>query len=204
MLLADWLSAISSNKWVILTLINIFLLILGCLMETLPAMLITVPMFLPLIHAAISYLAQAGGADPREEHLVGSDLRFELPPRWGAEIAQLRVRTERGSEIKPMVSQGEDDRTEVLVPQPREVGYYTLLADTTRIAEASVNIDTRESNLNPLPIRDIAPEGAGVIDPGGDLARDIRRQTEGREIYALFLAFAVAALVAEAVLGRKA
>jgi tripartite ATP-independent transporter DctM subunit len=49
MLLADWLSAISPNKWVILTLINIFLLMLGCLMETLPAMLITVPMFLPLI-----------------------------------------------------------------------------------------------------------------------------------------------------------
>jgi tripartite ATP-independent transporter DctM subunit len=49
MLLADWLSVLSSNKWVILTLINVFLLILGCLMETLPAMLITVPMFLPLI-----------------------------------------------------------------------------------------------------------------------------------------------------------
>lgn len=46
---AEWLSSISTNKWVILTLINIFLLILGCLMETLPAMLITVPMFLPLI-----------------------------------------------------------------------------------------------------------------------------------------------------------
>src|SRR4030042_6689990 len=49
MLLADWLTAISTNNWVILTLINFFLLILGCLMETLPAMLITVPMFLPLI-----------------------------------------------------------------------------------------------------------------------------------------------------------
>lgn len=47
--IADWLSSISANKWVILTLINIFILILGCLMETLPAMLITVPMFLPLI-----------------------------------------------------------------------------------------------------------------------------------------------------------
>jgi tripartite ATP-independent transporter DctM subunit len=49
MLLADWLSSISTNKWVILTLINVFLIFLGCLMETLPAMLITVPMFLPLI-----------------------------------------------------------------------------------------------------------------------------------------------------------
>jgi tripartite ATP-independent transporter DctM subunit len=49
MLVADWLSSISTNKWVILTIINIFLLILGCILETLPAMLITVPMFLPLI-----------------------------------------------------------------------------------------------------------------------------------------------------------
>jgi TRAP-type C4-dicarboxylate transport system permease large subunit len=49
MLLADWISAISTNKWVILTIINLFLLILGCLMETMPAMLITVPMFLPLL-----------------------------------------------------------------------------------------------------------------------------------------------------------
>ncbi len=49
MLVADWLSSISANKWVILTIINIFLLILGCILETLPAMLITVPMFLPLL-----------------------------------------------------------------------------------------------------------------------------------------------------------
>lgn len=49
MLVADWLSSISKNKWVILTIINIFLLILGCILETLPAMLITVPMFLPLL-----------------------------------------------------------------------------------------------------------------------------------------------------------
>jgi tripartite ATP-independent transporter DctM subunit len=48
-LVSEWLSSISTNKWVILTIINVFLLILGCLMETLPAMLITVPMFLPLI-----------------------------------------------------------------------------------------------------------------------------------------------------------
>jgi len=49
MLVADWLSSISANKWVILTIINVFLLILGCILETLPAMLITVPMFLPLL-----------------------------------------------------------------------------------------------------------------------------------------------------------
>ncbi len=48
MLLADWLTAISTNKWVILTLINFFLLILGCLMETLPAMLISIPVLGPM------------------------------------------------------------------------------------------------------------------------------------------------------------
>jgi tripartite ATP-independent transporter DctM subunit len=48
-LVSEWLSSLSTNKWVILTIINVFLLFLGCLMETLPAMLITVPMFLPLI-----------------------------------------------------------------------------------------------------------------------------------------------------------
>lgn len=49
MLVAELISSISTNKWVILTIINIFLLLLGCLLETLPAMLITVPMFLPLL-----------------------------------------------------------------------------------------------------------------------------------------------------------
>ncbi|MGQ9646566.1 MAG: TRAP transporter large permease [Thermodesulfobacteriota bacterium] len=49
MMVADWLSSISTSKWVILIIINIFLLILGCILETLPAMLISVPMFLPLL-----------------------------------------------------------------------------------------------------------------------------------------------------------
>jgi len=48
-LVAEWLLSISTNKWVILTIINVFLLFLGCLMETLPAMLITVPVLLPLM-----------------------------------------------------------------------------------------------------------------------------------------------------------
>lgn len=162
------------------------------------------PMFLPLVHASVSYLAQAGRADARDEHLVGGDLVFELPPRWSAQTAALRVRTERGGEVKPVVSAGRGERTEVLVADPREVGFYTLLADTAQVDEVGVNVDTRESNLNPLPLDDAGQGGAAVIDAGADLAGDIRRETEGREVFVLFLALAAAALVAEAVLGRKA
>lgn len=44
-----WLTSFSSNKWVILTLINLILLFLGCFMEGLAIMLLTVPIFFPII-----------------------------------------------------------------------------------------------------------------------------------------------------------
>jgi C4-dicarboxylate transporter, DctM subunit len=44
-----WLASVSDNKWVILTLINLILLFLGCFMEGLAVMLLTVPIFFPII-----------------------------------------------------------------------------------------------------------------------------------------------------------
>ena len=44
-----WLASVSDNKWVILTLINLILLFLGCFMEGLAIMLLTVPIFFPII-----------------------------------------------------------------------------------------------------------------------------------------------------------
>ncbi len=44
-----WLTSVSTNKWVILTLINLILLFLGCFMEGLAIMLLTVPIFFPII-----------------------------------------------------------------------------------------------------------------------------------------------------------
>lgn len=43
------LTSLTSNKTVILVLINVALLIIGCFMEALPSMLILTPMFLPLL-----------------------------------------------------------------------------------------------------------------------------------------------------------
>ena len=46
--ISDFLFSISRNSWVILLFINIFLLIVGCLLEPLPALIIFVPALIPL------------------------------------------------------------------------------------------------------------------------------------------------------------
>jgi tripartite ATP-independent transporter DctM subunit len=49
--IAEWLGKITDNPLILLAIINIFLLILGAILETLPAMLIAVPVLLPAIDA---------------------------------------------------------------------------------------------------------------------------------------------------------
>ena len=55
-LLIDWISALTTSPWLILLLINIFLLILGIPMETAPALVIVTPVLAPI--------AAAVGIDP--------------------------------------------------------------------------------------------------------------------------------------------
>ena len=47
--LSAWLLEITTNKWLILALINVLLLVIGCFMETTAILLIAVPTFLPLV-----------------------------------------------------------------------------------------------------------------------------------------------------------
>ena len=47
--LAAWLLEITTNKWLILAMINVLLLVIGCFMETTAILLIAVPTFLPLV-----------------------------------------------------------------------------------------------------------------------------------------------------------
>jgi C4-dicarboxylate transporter DctM subunit len=44
------LTAMSDKPWVILLIINVILLVLGCFMEAISIMLLTTPMFMPLIY----------------------------------------------------------------------------------------------------------------------------------------------------------
>jgi hypothetical protein len=162
------------------------------------------PMFLPFVHACVSYLASAGRNDPRHENLVGSDLVFDLAPRWSVETGALRVRTESGGEVTPVIVEPRQGEAKALVTDPREVGFYTLVADTARVMETCVNLDTGESNLNARELDKKTLGRAGLVDPARDLASEIRRERQGREIYAFFLLLAAAALAAEAIIGRKA
>ena len=91
-----------------------------------------------------------------------------------------------------------------MIPRPRDVGFYALLADTATLSQTAVNVDTRESNLNPRKLDESFVGGARVVDTSTDLAANLRKEKEGREIYTIFLLLAVSALVLESLLGRKA
>jgi len=47
--IAELILGFTTNKYLVLFLINIFLLILGCLLEPIPAMILTTPIFLPVV-----------------------------------------------------------------------------------------------------------------------------------------------------------
>lgn len=168
------------------------------------------PMFLPFVHTSVSYLASAGQTDPRRENLVGDDLYFDLAPRWAALSTQLRVRTETRDasgpqpDTAPVLFESGQGEVKAMVARPRHVGFYTLMVDTTRIAQSCVNVDTRESNLNIREFDGGAIGRARVIEVTGNLSEDLRRERQGREVFAVFLLLALCALVAEAILGRKA
>ncbi len=51
MTLADWVISMNLNKWVVLIAIMIIYIIMGCFMDTLAMILLTVPIFLPMLEA---------------------------------------------------------------------------------------------------------------------------------------------------------
>ncbi|MEJ2722385.1 MAG: hypothetical protein P8181_14795, partial [bacterium] len=162
------------------------------------------PMFLPFVHTAVSYLASSEQLTTKQENIVGEDLYFDLPAKWTAQTGDLRILTNSGGETRPALYEAGRGEIKALLTAPRAVGFYTLLADTTRIGEACVNVDTRESNLNARDLESADLDGARVVETSGDVAENLRRETQGREVYAVFLLLALSALVAEALLGRKA
>ena len=72
------------------------------------------------------------------------------------------------------------------------------------VDRAAVNVDARESNLSVSSMPDKRPDGVSVVRAGESFRSELREAKEGREVYAAFLVLAIAALVAESILGRKA
>lgn len=161
------------------------------------------PMFLPLVHTAVSYLAGSSEATGGEEHLAGKPISFEISTT-GLDESQLAIRDPANEPLRPVIGERSGGDVVVSYERPLDAGFYRLYRDTTRVAELAVNVDTRESNLNASSLPDKRPRGVSVVEAGASFQDNLREAREGREIYAVFLLIAIAALVTESVLGRKA
>jgi hypothetical protein len=161
------------------------------------------PMFLPLVHTSVTYLASSGEAPGAADNHVGSPIEFELT-QTVLDESQLAVRDPDGASLKPVIGENAAGEMQVGVAYPTTVGFYRLYRDTTRVAEIAVNVDTRESNLSASSLPRKKPESVTVVEAGQSFRTDLREAKEGREIFAVFVLLAFAALVAESIIGRKA
>jgi hypothetical protein len=160
------------------------------------------PMFLPLMHTSVTYLASSGEAPGAAEHYVGAPIEFNLTQKVPDE-SQLAVHDPSSAQQKPTIIDGTGE-PQITVQEPAEVGFYRLYRDTTRVAEEAVNVDARESNLSLSSLPKKKPKAVTVVEAGQTFRTDLRQAKEGREVFAIFLMIAIAALVAESILGRKA
>jgi len=158
----------------------------------------------PAIFTAVTYLASTDTGEMNRENMAGVDLFFELPSDWRTRDARFTAVDQKGDVIVPVLFESSHGEPQVMVSRPRDVGYYTLLADSTVITEAAVNIDPFESNLNPQTLDQRYLGAANVIETSEGFVANLKEDKQGREIYVLFLLLAVSALVAEAMLGRRA
>ena len=161
------------------------------------------PMFLPLMHTSVTYLASYGEAPGAAEHLVGTPIEFNLSQKILDE-SQLTVHDPAGGTQKPATTESASGDPLISVQDPGAVGFYRLYRDTTRVAEDAVNVDARESDLSASSLPKKHPKAVTVVEAGQSFRTDLREAKEGREVFAVFLMIATAALVAESVLGRKA
>jgi hypothetical protein len=161
------------------------------------------PMFLPLVHTSVSYLASSGEAPGADEHLVGSPIAFTVS-QTGLDESQLSIRDPAGESLKPSIGERSAGDVQVGFDRPARPGFYRLYRDTTRVAEVAVNVDARESNLATSSLAEKRPKSVSVVRAGQSFRTELREAKEGREVFAAFLLIAVAALVAESVLGRRA
>lgn len=122
----------------------------------------------------------------------------------GLDESQLAIRDPAGESLKPAIGERSAGEVQVGFDRPAHPGFYRLYRDTTRVAETAVNVDTRESNLATSSLANERPKSVSVVRAGESFRTDLREAKEGREVFAAFLLLAVAALVAESVLGRKA
>lgn len=162
------------------------------------------PMFLPVIHTTMTFLADAARADRGTEEVVGGPLVFDLPEGLQPAEETLEIHTPDGFFGRPRVRTGPGGVARAVLDAPETVGFYSLMSDTSMIDEKVLNPDPVEANLEPADIGRLARDRARIVATGDRFSRNLLEARQGREIYAVFLLLALAALVAESLLGRTA
>ncbi len=152
--------------------------------------------FLPLVHQIVKVLGRGTAA----ASLVPGE-RYRAPASGGV----WRIADEDGREVSSALEAGEGTTRLVSAPLERP-GLYQVSQDGKPRASFAVNPDPRESDLTARDAAALAasfPSGhAQVVRPGADLAKRVREARYGRELWAWFIALALALLVAESVIGR--
>jgi len=160
------------------------------------------PMFLPLVHTSVSYLASAGMAQRQLENPVGRQLFFDAPPA-ALTSSRLVVRDPDDQPLRPVIFETPQGDPRAICERPQKPGFYRLITDTTVVAEEVVNLDTRESNISTRSIPETGLAAASVVSTDGNFLKNLQAARQGREIFGLFIFLAAAALAAESILGRR-
>jgi len=160
------------------------------------------PMFLPLVHTSVSYLASAGRAQRQQDHRAGRQLIFDAP-QSALSSSQLVIRDPDNRPLRPVIFETPQGDRRVICERPEKTGFYRLMTDTTLVVEEVVNLDTRESNIAVSSLPEDGVESASVVSTEGDFLRNLQASRQGREIFGLFIFLACAALAAESILGRE-
>ena len=160
------------------------------------------PMFLPLVHTSVSYLASAGRAHRQHENPVGRQLLFDAPPAT-LTSSRLVIRDPDNLPLRPVVFETPQGDPRAICERPQKPGFYRLMSDTTVVAEEVVNLDTRESNISVKSIPEAGLAAASVVRTDGSFLKNLQAARQGREIFGLFIFLAAAALAAESILGRR-
>jgi len=152
--------------------------------------------FLPLVHQIAKVVARGSAASS----LAPGD-RYGAPATTGSWRIEDSSGRELASELRA------DRGTTRLVSAPIETpGLYRVLQNGKLRSSFAVNLDARESDLEPLPEPALLakfPAGrAAVLHPGADLARRVREARYGRELWGWFVVLALLLLIAETLLAR--
>jgi hypothetical protein len=162
------------------------------------------PMFLPVIHTSMSYLADAVRADMGRTGIVGETMIFDLPEGMQLAAHTLEVQKEGEFYGQPRLTETPAGQMQAVLDTPESAGFYALVSDTLEIAEQAFNPDPAEGDLTPAEMDALGAGGAHIVETGGRFAQNLLEARQGREIFALFLLLALAALAAESLLGRNA